>query len=124
MTGFVLPLTKDPWQIMTMDLTIDNVPFHAQVEVRYLSAPDIWVLSIRDHSNSQLLVNMIPLVCSYGVVNDLLAPFRYLRDGIGLGSLIVLRSRDEPSTPDPTGSNLDQFQVVWSDTYVESDQES
>ena len=117
MTGYLLPLTQDPWQVMTLDVVIDGEEFHAQVEVRYLPAPDRWVVSIWDHSSSELLVNMIPLVCSYGEVNDLLAPFRFLRNGKGLGSLICLRGTDEPSTPDPVGDNLNEFQILWSDTY-------
>ena len=100
-----------------MDLTIGGDPFHARVEIRYLPAPDQWFVSIRDHASSELLVNMIPLICSYGEVNDLLLPFRYLRDGRGLGSLFCLKGTDEPSTPDPTGNNLTEFQVVFSDTY-------
>ena len=113
----ILPLTEDPWQVFTLDLTINGGPFHAQVEIRYLPAPDRWVVSIRDHSSSELLVNMIPLVCSYEEVNDLLAPFRFLRGGKGLGSLICLRGTDEPSTQDPTGTNLNEFQLIWTDTY-------
>ena len=116
MTGYLLPLTSDPWQVMTLDLVIDGEPFHAQTELRYLPAPDQWFVSIRDHSSSELLVNMIPLICSYGEVNDLLQPFRHLRDGKGLGSLFCLRGTDEPSTPDPAGGNLLEFRVIWSDT--------
>ena len=117
MTGYILPLTLDPWQVMTLDVVIDGEEFHAQVEVRYLPAPDQWVVSIWDHSSGELLVNMIPLVCSYEEVNDLLAPFRFLRGGKGLGSLICLRGTDEPSTQDPTGTNLNEFQLIWTDTY-------
>ena len=117
MTGYMLPLVSDPWQVCTVDLTIDEEDFHAQVEIRYLPAPDQWVVSIWDHSGSELLVNMIPLVCSYGEVNDLLASFRFLRGGKGLGSLICLRGTDEPSTQDPTGTNLNEFQLIWTDTY-------
>ena len=117
MTGYLLPLTLDPWQVVTLDVVIDGEPFHAQVEIRYLPAPDQWVLSIWDHASSELLVNMIPLICSYGEKNDLLCPFRHLRDGKGLGSLLCLRGTDEPSTPDPAEDNLIAFQVLWSDTY-------
>ena len=116
MSGYLLSLTLDPWQVMTLDVVIDGEEFHAQVEIRYLPAPDQWVVSIWDHSSSELLVNMIPLVCSYGEVNDLLATFRFLRDGKGLGSLICLRGTDEPSTMDPTEKNLTEFQLLWSDT--------
>ena len=90
-TGYYLPLTSDPWQVFTMNLSIDGEEFHAQVEIRYLPAAGQWFVSIWDHSCSELLVNMIPLVCSYGEPNDLLLPFRHLRDGKGLGSLFCLR---------------------------------
>ena len=102
---------------MTLDVVIDGEEFHAQIEVRYLLAPDQWVVSIWDHSSGELLVNMISLICSYGEVNDLLLPFRCLRGGKGLGSLICLRGTDEPSTQDPTGTNLNEFQLIWTDTY-------
>ena len=102
---------------MTLDVVIDGEEFHAQIEVRYLPAPDQWVVSIWDHSSGELLVNMISLICSYGEVNDLLLPFRCLRGGKGLGSLICLRGTDEPSTQDPTGTNLNEFQLIWTDTY-------
>ena len=117
MTGYLLPLSLDPWQVVTLDLTIDDEEFHAQAEIRYLHAAEQWVVSIRDHASGELLVNMIPLICSYGEVNDLLQPFRHLRDGKGLGSLMCLKATDEPSTPDPTQNNLTEFQVIWSDTY-------
>ena len=117
MTGYLLPLSLDLWQVMTIDVVIDGEPFHAQVEIRCLSAPDQWVLSIWDHSTGELLVNMIPLICSYGGKNDLLLPFRHLRDGRGLGLLLCLKTVDEPTTPDPTGTNLNEFQLLWSDAY-------
>ena len=116
-TGYELPLTLDPWQVMTLDVELDGVAFHAQVETRYLPAAGQWFLSIWDHSSSELLVNMIPLICSYGEPNDLLAPFRYLRDGNGLGSLFCLRGTEEPETQDPGEGNLTDFTLLWTDTY-------
>ena len=118
MTGYILPLTLDPWQVMTLDLKIDEEEFHAQVEFRYLPAAGQWFVSIWDHSSSELLVNMIPLICSCGQVNDLLLPFRHLRNGKGLGSLFCLRGTEEPTSVDPTEKNLTDFQVVWGDTYT------
>ena len=111
-----LPRTNDPRQVFTMDLTIDGVALYARVELRYLSAPDRWVISIWDNASSVLLINQIPLVCSYGELNDLLLPYRYIRDGAGLGSLIVLRNTDEPSSADPAAGNLLDFQIIWGDT--------
>ena len=116
MTGYLLPLTADPWQVFTADANLDGEDFHAQIEIRYLPAPDQWFISVWDHARSELLINMIPLICSYGEPNDLLQPFRHLRDGKGLGTLLCLRATDTPSTPDPAKDNLTEFQLVWSDT--------
>ena len=113
----VLPLTEDTWQVFTLDLSINGQAFHAQVEVRYLPAPNQWYLSIWDSSSGDLLINQIPVICSYGKVNDLLAPFRHLRGGLGLGSLFCLRAIDDPSTADPAKGNLLEFQILWGDTY-------
>ena len=117
MTGYLLPVSSSPWQVFTLDLTIDGGEFHAQVELRYLPAPDQWFVSIRDHASGALLVNMIPLICSRGEANDLLLPFRHLRGGRGLGTLLCLKGTDDPSTPDPSADNLTEFQLIWSDTY-------
>ena len=116
MTGYLLPLSPDPWQVMTLDVVIDGESFHAQMEIRYLPAPDQGFVSIWDHSTGELLVNMIPLICSYGERNDLLRPFRHLRGGRGLGSLLCLRGTEEPSTPDPAKDNLTEFMVMWGDS--------
>ena len=117
MTYAILPITEDARQVFTVDLAPDGVPIHARVEIRYLSAADEWVLSIWDHSCGEMLVNQIPLICSYGEVNDLLVPFRCLRDGQGIGSLFVLRNTDEPKTVNPAKNTMTQFQVLWGDTY-------
>ena len=117
MTEYILPLTNDPRQVMTMDLTIDGEGFHARIEARWLPAPAVWVISIWDDSTGELLINQIPLICSYGFVNDLTKPFRHIRDGKGIGSLFVIRAVDEPSTTDPGENNLTEFKILFGDTY-------
>ena len=113
-----LPLTEDPRQVFTTDLTIDGTAFHARIELRYLSAPDQWVISIWDHAASELLVNQIPLICSGAdLLNDLLVPFRQLRDGSGMGSLFVLRNTDNESAANPVKGNLMEFSVLLGDTF-------
>ena len=114
---YILPITEDPRQVFTLDLTIDREPFHARVEIRYLPAPDCWVISVWDNSSGELMINQIPLICSYGQVNDLFRPFRHLREGQGMGSLFVIRDTDEPRTTDPAKGNLTEFKVLLGDTY-------
>ena len=114
-SGFFLPLTSSPRQVMTLNVTLDGQPMQAQVEIRYLPAPDQWFFSLRDHATGELLVNMIPLICSRGEVNDLLLPFRHLREGKGVGSLICLRAGEETAKPDPAWESLREFELIWSD---------
>ena len=116
--NYELTFSSSPWQVLTLDVVIDGEPLHVQVELRYMPAPDQWFVSIRDHASGELLVNMIPLVCSYGEVNDLLLPFRHLRNGKGLGSLLCLRDTDEPSAQDPGENNPADFRLLWSDTVI------
>ena len=119
-----LPLTNDPRQVFTVDVVIDGIALHARMEIRYLSALDQWVIFIWDNATSVLLVNQVPLICSYGELNDLLLPFRYIRDGAGVGSMFVLRNTDEPSTVNPAKGNLTEFQVLFGDTFVPDLEES
>ena len=73
---YEFPVTNDPRQVFTVDMVLNGSMLHAKVEIRYLPAPDQWVLSLWDNASGALLVNQLRLVCSYGIVNDLLAPFR------------------------------------------------
>ena len=119
MTYAMLPLTEDPWQVFTVDLTINGAPFHAQVEIRYLPAPDQWFLSIWDHASGEMLINQIPVICSYELVNDPASGHRSgtCGPGAGLGSLFCLRNTDAPSTPDPAKGNLSRLPTLWGDTF-------
>ncbi len=119
-----LPRTNDPRQVFTVDVTVDSAALHARVELRYLSAPDQWVISIWDNAPSVLLINQIPLVCSYGELNDLLLPYRYIRDGAGLGSLFVLRNKDESVAANPSKDSLTDFSLLWGDTLRPDSEES
>ena len=110
-----LPLTSDPRQVFTTDLSPDATPLHVRIEIRYLSAPDRWVITIWDNANSTLLANQVPLVCSRGFPLDLLYPFRHLRGGKGIGSLFVLRNTGSPDTTDPGKDNLTDFQMIYGD---------
>ena len=112
---YLLPITSSPRQVMTLNVILDGEPLQAQVEIRYLPAPDQWFFSLRDHATGELLVNMIPLICSRGEVNDLLLPFRHLREGKGVGSLICLRAGEETAQPDPAWESLREFELIWSD---------
>ena len=113
-----LPLTDDPRQVFTVDPAIDGESIHARVEIRYLSAPDLWVISLWDDAAGVLLVNQVPLVASYGAINDLFRPFRHLRSGRGVGTLLVLRKSEDPAAENPAAGNLTEYNILWGDTFA------
>ena len=113
-----LPLTNDPRQVFTTDLSPDATPLHARIEIRYLSAPGRWVITIWDNAAATLLANQVPLVCSRGFPLDLLYPFRHLRNGKGIGSLFVLRNTDSSTTTDPAKDNLTDYQIIYGDMLI------
>ena len=110
-----IPTTDEPWQILTLAVSPDGRALQAQVELRYLPAPDQWVISATDGATGELLVNQIPLIASRARPNDLFRPFRYLFQGRGIGSLFVLRAEENPTTPDPARHSLSEFLLIWSD---------
>ena len=59
------------------------------------------------------------LVCSHGVMNDLLEPFRWRFQGAGRGSLFCLKAVEHPGSPDPGEDNLGEFRLIWGDRWKE-----
>jgi len=110
----VLPLTNDPYQVFTADVAPDGTPLHARIEIRCLSAPGRWVVSIFDHAAATLLVNQAPLVVSGGFPLDLLVPFRHLRGGKGIGSMFLLPGGDA-AAGDPGKGNLAEYTLLYGD---------
>ena len=119
MEYLILPVVDVPRHVFMVDVELDGAPMRAKVEIRYLEAPDQWVISIADHETGEELVRQVPLVCSYGEINDLLGAFGHLRNGVGIGSLFVLKNTDKPDTEDPGKDTLKQFQILWGDKYDE-----
>ena len=113
----LLPTSSAPWQVMYLPVSPNGNAFLAKIDLRYLSGPDQWFLSISDAATGALLVNQIPLICSYTHLNDLFIPFRHHFAGKGLGSFFVLKAVDIPATPDPAQSSLPDFRLLWSDQY-------
>ena len=113
MDYYILPVTGDPYQVFYLPASPDGHAFEARVELRYFPLPDKWILSISDVITGQVYVNQIPVICSYGQVNDLLFPFRHLFQGNGIGSLFCLKAVEKPSTQDPSEKNLEEFNIFW-----------
>ena len=116
----ILPVGAAPFQTITLPASPNNHPFLSRLSLRYLPAPGRWFLTISDAVSGAVYANHIPLVCSYGEINDLLAPFAYLFQGSGLGSLFVLKAVEAPSSSDPGENNLSEFYIIWGDTWKNS----
>ena len=114
-----LPVTEDPYQVLYLPASPDGNAFRAKIELRYLPVPDRWFLSVSDAAAGTLFVNQIPVVCSYGELNDLFFPFRWQFRGSGIGSFFCLKAVDVPSSPDPSGNNLNEFRLIWGDRWKE-----
>ncbi len=120
MDYIILPATADPYQVMYLPVSPDGHAFQAKVELRYLSAPGLWFLSISDAMRGELYVNQIPVICSCGDLNDLLYPFRWLFQGSGIGSLFCVKAVESPSSTDPGLENLQEFYLLWGNQWVAS----
>ena len=115
MDPLIIPATEEPWQIQQLSVSPNGRALQAKVELRYLPAPDQWVLSVTDGVTGEGYVNQIPLIASRVQPNDLFAPFSYLFQGVGLGSLYVLKAGENTTTQDPAKGNLSEFNIVWCD---------
>ena len=118
MDYLILPTTDAPYQVFCFPASPDGHSFQAKLELRYLPAPDLWILSIADALTGQVYVPNIPVVCSYGEINDLLFPFRFLFQGSGIGSLFCLKATGTPRTPNPSRGTLSDFQLLWGDRWA------
>ena len=117
MDYIILPVTDEPYQVCYLPASPDGHAFQAKVELRYLSGPDQWVLSLADAVSGEIYVNQIPVICSFEDLNDLLFPFRWLFRGNGIGSLFCVKAVDSPASQDPGRDNLNEFYLIWGDQW-------
>ena len=115
MDYIILQTTDDPHQVFYLPASPDGHAFQAKVDLQYLPAPDLWILSIADAITGQAYVPNIPVICSWEEINDLLFPFRFLFQGSGIGSLFCLKATESPSSQNPSRGNLNEFQLIWGD---------
>ena len=115
MDYIILQTTDDPHQVFYLPTSPDGHAFQAKLDLQYLPAPGLWILSIADAITGQVYVPNIPVICSWEEINDLLFPFRFLFPGSGIGSLFCLKATESPSSQNPSRGNLNEFQLIWGD---------
>ena len=135
----IFQTTEEPYQVFYLPASPDGHAFSAKVELRFLPGASVWVVSISDAVTGQVYVPFVPIRCSYGEINDLLFPFRFLFQGSGIGSMFCLKpgvkrkgtvlfpSADAetnravpPFHADPERENLREFLILWGDRYIEN----
>lgn len=114
MTPISIPLNPSAMrQSVLLDIAPDDHAVRIRLDLQYLPVPDKWFLSLSDGTSGDLWVNRIPLIASYQICNDLLAPFRSLN----LGTLFLMPVPNTPTTPNPGRDNLAEFELVWCDLH-------
>lgn len=108
-------ISVDPtirYQIFTLTVEPDGHPLRARMELRYLNQSKTWYLSIFDASSGEAVCRYVPLVASYGELNDLMKPFRHKN----VGSIYCIPVVRYPQTTNPMLETLGEFEIVWGDT--------
>ena len=116
----IFQTADEPYQVFYLPAAPDGHAFSAKVELRFLPGAGCWVVSIADAITGQVYVPFVPVRCSYGEINDLLFPFRFLFQGKGIGSMFCLRNTERLSSVDPERENLREFLILWGDRYNEN----
>ena len=96
-------------QSILITLEVKEIAKYVRFDIVYHENTKKWYLSLYDMTEEFYYCTNIPLVASYGYVNDLFAPYAY-KD---IGMLVCVPAVDNPSTPDPSEGNLKEFNLVW-----------
>ncbi len=101
-------------QAMTIDIEPDGNRVTLSLRLDYLDYIKKYVLSITNALTGEDCITNVPVIASVrGIANDLLHPIHYK----GIGSLYCDVVVQKPSSEDPQFGNLNEFQLVWRDSY-------
>ena len=100
------------YQIFTLTIDPDGYSLRARVELRYLNEPQHWYISIFNAANGEAICRYVPVIASYGMLNDLMEPFHHKH----IGSIYCVPVVAKPSSTNPGLKNLGEFEIVWGDT--------
>ena len=106
----ILPLTSDPNQSFQATLSVDGNNITLSFKLYFNEVAGYWVMTIIDPSNSETLLDSIPLLPSMNILKQ----YAYLR--IGSAYLVNASQTQEEY---PTDKNLGtDFILVWGDTVL------
>lgn len=96
-------------QSVLITITVKGVAKFVRFDIDYHEQTQKWYVGLYDMEEEIYYCTNIPLVASYEYANDLFSPYHYKN----IGRLVCVPSVDDPSTPDPSEGNLNEFNVVW-----------
>ena len=111
-----LHIILDPstlYQRQVLNLTVEGKTKRVIFETRYLEGTDKWYVSVFDAQTGSPYCTYVPLIASYDIMVDLFEPFAHKR----LGWLMCLALADSPSSENPSKDNLNEFGLVWGDSF-------
>lgn len=110
MSNQIIPLTSNPNQTFTTQLTVDGAALTLQMALAYDEMAGWWNLSVSSSAGAQLLAS-VPLITGWYPAANLLAQYGYL----AIGSAFLLNTGGA-ATDYPGQGNLAQFSLLWGDT--------
>lgn len=107
----IVPLTTDPNQTLSITLPINSQNITLNLNIRYNTAANYWVMTVADKNNS-VIVDSIPLITGEYPAADIFGQYQYL----GIGSAMVVNvSNSSLDFPNDTDLGTD-FVLVWGDS--------
>jgi len=101
----IIPLTTNPNQTFISTLPIDNKNIELKFYIRYNTEAEYWTMSITDVSTQTLLIDSLPLLTGF----NLLEQYDYM----GIGKAFIIKS-GSPNTENPDDTNLGtDFLLGW-----------
>lgn len=105
------PVEDATYQGLNIDLPLGEDVKRVSIELLYMEKTDVWVMSLFDLQTKEVYFRSVPLIASYGVMNNLWAPFAHKDIGI----FYCVPRTDSPSTENPSKDNLSEFYLIWGD---------
>ncbi len=110
MSAQLIPLTQNPNQTFTVQLTVDGQPLTLNFNLSYSVMSGWWQLQVSSAQNAVLIASL-PLVTGYYPAANMLAQYGYLQ----IGSAYLLNTGNAASDY-PSANNLTSFSLLWGDT--------
>jgi len=111
MERLVEPIEDSLYQGLNMELPIGGETKRVSLELLYMEFIDLWVMSLFDLQTEEAYFRSVPLLASYGEINNLWKPFGHK----GIGIFYCVPKTDSPSTENPSKDNLSEFYLIWGD---------